>query len=187
MDRPAHQIGLQPIIDHLERLASRAPLPLLYELLKGCPAELCDVAVRDALCDVPQRCRVTVAQGSYYILYLARWTCGKVGPIHNHMGSSCAFKVIHGTCLETIYGYTAENDVYPVENHLHGTGAVVANQDFDIHRISNTQTAGDDLITLHVSSPPLSSKRAFALLGMPGKSSPLTSCTNDALVGGDGI
>ena len=35
------------------------------------------------------------------------------------------------------------------------TGAVSASQDTDLHQVSNVQAADNDLVTLHIYSPPL--------------------------------
>ncbi len=45
--------------------------------------------------------------------------------------------------------------------------SATASQDNDTHQVSNLQPAGQDLITLHVYSPPLRSMEMFSITGGP--------------------
>ena len=42
-------------------------------------------------------------------------------------------------------------------------GLVCASQDADMHQVSNLQAEGEDLITMHIYSPPLLKMKTFSL------------------------
>ena len=46
-------------------------------------------------------------------------------------------------------------DACTIAKAYHGAGAVCGSEDADIHQISNLQPDGQELITLHVYTPPL--------------------------------
>ncbi|MCH8252758.1 MAG: hypothetical protein IID36_09940, partial [Planctomycetes bacterium] len=50
-----------------------------------------------------------------------------------------------------------------VSSHDLPVGTINATQDSDIHQVSNCQAAGEDLITLHVYSPPLLRMDTYSL------------------------
>ena len=156
--------SLLPVVRYLDGLTERAPLPELDALLKDCPVTLADV--QDcAQFDPKHYRRNLVASGEWYDLLLICWRSGQRSPIHDHAGSSCAFKVLTGVCSETAYGFASCGQVYPLETVNQPEGAIVATQDADTHQVSNLQPAGRDLVTLHIYSPPLKSMHTFSLYG----------------------
>jgi predicted metal-dependent enzyme (double-stranded beta helix superfamily) len=84
---------------------------------------------------------------------------GQATTIHDHGGSSCAFKILKGVASETFFkrvpgarGY--QGYVTPTgASKLYKYGQVCSIPDGEIYRIANNQT-GQDLITLHLYSPP---------------------------------
>jgi cysteine dioxygenase len=91
---------------------------------------------------------------AYHALVLC-WRSGQRSPIHDHRGSSCAVKIVRGEATETVFSMTAEGHVYPVRTRTLAEGFTCATQDMDIHQISNLQPRHQDLVTLHIYSPPL--------------------------------
>jgi cysteine dioxygenase len=80
------------------------------------------------------------------------WRPGQGSPIHDHGQSICGVRVVAGQATETIYeGSTAsasqvsERELFKGDLSI-GPGSL-------LHRIENRQA--EDLITLHVYSPPL--------------------------------
>ena len=91
------------------------------------------------------------------------WRGGQRTPIHNHAGSVCGFRVREGTGTETIFESTPSGVIKAVSAHDLPVGTINATQDSDIHQVSNCQAAGEDLITLHVYSPPLLRMDTYSL------------------------
>jgi cysteine dioxygenase len=189
MTLPPPPASLQPVVRYLDGLKDRAPLAELNELLKNCPVTLADL--RDcAQFDAKHYRRNVVASGEWYDLLLICWRSGQRSPIHDHAGSSCAFKVLTGVCSETAYGFASGGQVYPLETVHEPEGAIVATQDADTHQVSNLQPDGQDLVTLHIYSPPLKSMHTFSLYGEGVGHWRAPQGTADQLAvhgGGDGI
>ena len=91
---------------------------------------------------------------AYHALVLC-WRNGQASPIHDHRGSACAVLVLRGQATETVFDMTEEGRLYECRARELPEGFVCATQDMDIHRLSNCQSDGADLITLHLYSPPL--------------------------------
>ncbi len=99
---------------------------------------------------------------SYHALVLC-WRAGQRSPIHDHSGSSCAVRVLEGVATETAFAATAQGLVYATATVDHPVGHVIGSFDSDAHQISNLQPPGQDLITLHIYSPPLLRMNRFSL------------------------
>ena len=97
--------------------------------------------------------------GPAYEALILCWLPDQRSAIHDHHGSNCAFRVLMGTATETLYSVEAEGMARPGERRCYTTGFVAASSDADVHRVSNLD--GEDLVTLHVYSPPLKSMRTY--------------------------
>ena len=93
--------------------------------------------------------------GPAYHAWILCWRAGQRSPIHDHRGSSCGVRVISGEATETAFEMTEEGHVFATRTKKLSEGFTCATQDMDIHQLSNLQSAGRDLITLHIYSPPL--------------------------------
>jgi cysteine dioxygenase len=98
--------------------------------------------------------RNLIRRTSDYEMLLLCWLPGQRSPIHDHRGSGCAFRVIEGIVSETIYEHATGDLATPAAMRWLPPGTICASRDFDIHEVANTQ-AQQDLVTLHVYSPPL--------------------------------
>jgi cysteine dioxygenase len=122
--------------------------------------------VRDFVKFDPSRYRRNlVAEGPWYSLLVLCWRSGQRSPIHDHAQSACAFKVLTGVCSETVFGYSACGQVYPLHTEDRPVGSIVATQDADTHQVSNLQPVPRDLVTLHIYAPPLKSMALFSITG----------------------
>ena len=101
--------------------------------------------------------------GSAYHALLLCWRSGQRSPIHDHRASSCAVRILRGICTETIFQRTSDGHIFPTETHRLATGSICGSQDADIHQVSNLQCNGQDLITLHIYSPPLITMGQYSL------------------------
>jgi cysteine dioxygenase len=63
--------------------------------------------------------------------------------------------VLKGTATETLFERTSAGHVYATSSRKLPTGHCCGSQDSDIHQISNLESDGGDLVTLHIYSPPL--------------------------------
>jgi cysteine dioxygenase len=107
--------------------------------------------------------RNLVRAGAHYHLLVLCWRNGQCSPIHDHAGSACGLRVLRGVMTETRFEFTPEGNVFPVFSRDAPPGTVAATEDSDMHRVSNLQANGADLVTLHVYAPPLLRMHTFSL------------------------
>ena len=155
---------LGPLVRYLDRLTGRAPLDELSRLLKESAVTLQDLRSFVRFDPTHYR-RNLVAEGPWYSLLALCWRSGQRSPIHDHAQSTCAFKVLTGVCSETAFGFSPCGQVYPLQTVAQRAGAIVATQDTDTHQVSNLETDGHDLVTLHIYSPPLKLMQRFSITG----------------------
>lgn len=93
--------------------------------------------------------------GPGYQALILCWHSGQRSPIHDHRGSACGVRVLQGVVSETIFERNGAGLIFPTRTAELGEGGVCGSFDSDIHQVSNLQSAGQDLVTLHIYSPPL--------------------------------
>jgi len=145
---------LARLLNYLNRLTGRAPLGELETLLNELEITGDDLCAWKRF-GVNAYKRNTIAKTEHFELLALCWLSGHATPIHDHRGSSCAFKVIEGIGCEIRFERTACGCVAPTGNVKMHKGYVCAAEDEDIHQIVNTQGEGDELITLHIYTPAL--------------------------------
>lgn len=153
---------LTPLIRFLDSLKKRAPIEKLEALLHETTIAVEDVAEYARFSERGYT-RNLVRGGEWYHLLVLCWRSGQRSPIHNHARSTCGVRVLRGVATETKFEPTPCGLLKPVASRDLRAGAVCASQDSDVHQISNLQAAGEDLVTLHIYSPPLLKMKTFSL------------------------
>lgn len=144
--------ALAELIRYLQTLTGRAELGTLDRLLRSLSITRSDI---EAACTFGVRGyrRNIISASPHYELLALCWRSGHCTPIHDHMGSSCAFRVVEGTGSEIAYRPTPSGKVVPTHTNVMQPGYICAANDADIHQVANLQAPGEDLITLHIYSP----------------------------------
>ena len=144
--------GLTGLVDWLDTINRRPGLSELDDHLKGMDINL--DALRECIgyADDGYQ-RNVIKKTEFYELVAICWTPGQDTPIHDHVGSDCAFLIADGISTETIYQLNDEGLAYPVEVRTYQPGEVCAAEEPDIHRVSNDSDS--QLINVHVYTPPL--------------------------------
>ncbi|MCC6676617.1 MAG: cysteine dioxygenase family protein [Phycisphaerales bacterium] len=152
--------ALAELIGYLESIRARADLAVLSRLLGQIRVSRADI---EPICTFGVRGyrRNTIARSDWFELLALCWRSGHCTPIHDHVGSSCAFRVVEGTGTEIRFLPTPSGLICPAETIRMAPGYVCAAKDEDIHQVANMQAAGQDLITLHIYSPPISKMRTY--------------------------
>jgi len=153
---------LRALLQYLDSLTGRADLAVLSRLLEQLQVTRTDLAPACGFCEENYQ-RNVIKESPWYELVCLCWRSGQRTPIHDHRGSSCAFKVIDGTAMETRFEMTASGLLRCSDSHDMDPGFICASHDADIHQVLNAQPAGQDVITLHIYSPPLKSFRKYTL------------------------
>ncbi len=155
-------ITLSNLLSQFDRHPESIPLD---ELIAGLTeSNLCLEDVREFACfsdDNYQRNLMHVGPG-YQALVLC-WHSGQRSPIHDHRGSACGVLVLQGIVSETIFERNEAGLIFPTRTSELNEGHVCGSFDSDIHQVSNLQPAGQDLITLHIYSPPLLTMGTYSL------------------------
>ena len=153
---------LRPLVAYLDTLTARASIERLQELLAASNAT--DEDVREFIRFEPGHYqRNLVAIGPWYEVLVICWRSGQRSPIHNHAQSTCGLKVLRGTCSETYFAHSPCGQVVALSTSEKHAGDVCASEDEDTHQVSNLQGPGEDLVTLHIYSPPLRKMKKFSI------------------------
>lgn len=154
--------SLQPLIEYLDGLSERASVEKLHELLSATEVSLGDLKPWLRFGTDNYR-RNLIAGGQWFHLLAICWRSGQRSPIHDHAHSTCGLKIIEGVCSETKFERSPCGQMIATQTRHCDQGHVCATQDSDVHQISNVQAEGQDLITLHIYSPPLLSMATYSI------------------------
>lgn len=155
VERPRDRFPmLAELIDYLDGVEERVDLEVLSRLLNAVAPRREDLGCVCRFGSEGYK-RNTISRSERYELLALCWHSGHSTPIHDHRGSSCAFRVIEGVGTEIRFRKTESGLVCPTASVEMHPGYVCAAQDDDIHQVANMQAAGADLITMHIYSPPI--------------------------------
>jgi cysteine dioxygenase len=166
---------LASLIEYLEGLEGRADLAVLGRLLEELDISREDI---EPACCFGARAykRNSISRGRFHELVALCWRSGDVTPIHDHEGSSCAFKVIEGEGTEIRFSRTPSGLVCPGAVNAMPPGYLCAADDADIHQVANMQAPGLDLITMHIYSPPITKMNTYKFAVSDGAESGRYEC-----------
>lgn len=146
--------GIADMIAWLDSLDGRPGLEELGNHLHSLPINLDALKKHISYTDDDGYQRNIIKKTEHYEMVAITWKAGQDTPIHDHVGSDCAFLIVEGTSTETIYSLNEDGLAVPIEVRTYQSGDICASNEPDIHRISNE---GDtNLINFHVYTPPLS-------------------------------
>lgn len=145
---------LADLLTFLDSLEEPATLDRLQAELSELEIDLDDVRSHALFSERTYR-RNLVRGGKWYHLLVLCWRNGQRSPIHDHRGSRCAVRVLHGVMTETLFDYAPTGQIKATFSRDVDAGSVIGSEDTDIHQVSNLQDGKADLVTLHLYSPPL--------------------------------
>lgn len=106
--------------------------------------------------------RHRVHLGEHAELLVLCWRPGQRTPIHDHAGSFGAVRVLRGVMWETLFEMGGDDDGLRYGSAREWTPGHVTGADVpDIHQLGNPDVSGQDLVTLHLYSPPLASLNVY--------------------------
>lgn len=154
---------LARLVEFLDQLTERAPIDQLRAVLESLDISREDLQPYIHFGEQTYR-RNLICEGPWYELLCICWRSGQRSPIHNHAGSTCGLRIIDGVATETVFDFTPSGLIKPIRTTDAEIGFVCTTKDEDIHQVSNLQGADQDLITLHMYSPPLRRMDHFSLM-----------------------
>ncbi len=153
--------GLRPLVDRLATIDRPATIAELRQWLTELDITRADVTpfIRfNNICYV----RNTIVATEHFELLCICWTSGQSSLIHDHAGSACGVRVVVGELTETIFDVIEDSVVRPRKVNQYESGFVCSSVDKEVHQITNQQTGGHELITLHIYSPPLATMNSYS-------------------------
>jgi len=158
---------LRALITYLESLTGRADLASLERHLHHAAITREDLGDACVFGTGGYRRNVISRSAQYELLALC-WRSGHCTPIHDHKGSSCAFRVVHGLGTEIRFMRTPSGLICPCATMQMPEGYVCAAEDADIHQVVNMQAPGQDLVTLHIYSTPIAKMNTYCFMVSKG-------------------
>jgi len=146
--------GVSDLITWLDSINARPGLSELGVRLESMPLNLDALKQHIIYTENGGYQRNIIKRTEHYEMVAITWRPGQATPIHDHVGSDCAFLIVEGTSTETTYEMDDNGRAVPSAVRDYAPGEICAADEPDIHRISNDTDA--DLINLHVYTPPLS-------------------------------
>lgn len=165
LTKPFHRTSvskLARLVEYLDSLRARATVEDLRRRMENLDIALEDVRDYVRFGEV-NYLRNLVCDGPWYHMLVICWRSGQRSPIHNHAQSTCGLKVLAGVATETKFEVSPCGLVKAVASNDMHTNELVVSKDADIHQVSNLQGEGEDLVTLHIYSPPLLRMDTFSL------------------------
>ena len=157
---PAEGYGLAALVERLSRVAARPTFEELNALLAG--AEVGDDELRPYVSfKEGTYARHRVHLGEHAELLVLCWRPGQRTPIHDHAGSFGAVRVLRGVMWETLFGMGDAEGLRYLSGREWTPGHVTGADVPDIHQLGNPDVSGQDLVTLHLYSPPLASLNVY--------------------------
>ena len=89
------------------------------------------------------------------------WRPGQRTPIHDHAGSFGAVRVLRGVMWETVFELEGERGLAYARSREWLPGETTGADVPDIHQLGNPDVSGQDLVTLHLYAPPLTSLNVY--------------------------
>lgn len=147
-------LTLPEFFARLDQYSARVPLDELTAMMADLDVTMDDVRPYAHFNEETYQ-RNLMREGPAYAALVLCWRNGQRSPIHDHRGSSCGVRVLAGAMVETTYDRTPDGMIYVTGSNRLSAGQVCGSEDLDIHQVCNLQPDGQDLVTLHVYSPPL--------------------------------
>lgn len=99
--------------------------------------------------------RHLVYRNEFVEMLVLCWRPGQRTPIHDHNGSHGGVRVCEGTMWETTFTYDPDDGLEYKSAREYLAGAVTGSDVPDIHQLGNPDVSEQDMVTIHIYSPPL--------------------------------
>jgi cysteine dioxygenase len=153
-DIQAKSFSLHALVEVLESQNTMPALEQIYDWLRRVDATTAEIATYIGFKE-GNYWRHRVFRNDFVEMLVLCWRPGQRTPIHDHNGSHGGVRVHEGTLWETIFHYDALNGLEYKTAREHTEGSVTGSDIPDIHQLGNPDVSEQNLVTIHVYSPPL--------------------------------
>jgi cysteine dioxygenase len=152
--------NLAGLVERLSRAAARPTFEELNALLAGVEVGADELRPYVGFKEGTYA-RHRVHLGPHAELLVLCWRPGQRTPIHDHAGSFGAVRVLRGVMWETLFEMGESDGLRYASGREWTPGHVTGADVPDIHQLGNPDVSGQDLVTLHLYSPPLTSLNVY--------------------------
>ena len=157
---PASGYTLAGLVERLSRVAEQPSFEEINALLAGVEVGANELRPYVGFKEGTYA-RHRVHLGDHAEVLVLCWRPGQRTPIHDHAGSFGAVRVLRGVMWETLFEM-GESEGLRYDSGREWTPGHVTGADVpDIHQLGNPDVSGQDLVTLHLYSPPLASLNVY--------------------------
>jgi cysteine dioxygenase len=157
---PAPRLTLAALAGRLAALDRRPELPEVNEWMRGVEVGADELRPHVGFKEGAYARHRVYLCGHAELLVLC-WRPGQRTPIHDHNGSFGAVRVLRGVMWETLFEMDPGRGLLYKSSREWVPGQVTGADVPDIHQLGNPDVSGQDLITLHLYSPPLTSLNVY--------------------------
>jgi len=147
-------LSLSELVAELERRETPPPLELMNEWLQHARLSAADLEPFIGFKEGNYWRHPVFRNDSIEMLVLC-WRPGQRTPIHDHNGSVGAVLVHKGIVWESNFEFREPEGLHYHSGREYGAGQVTTADVPDIHQLGNPDVSEQDLITIHLYSPPL--------------------------------
>jgi cysteine dioxygenase len=158
--RSKSESGLGRLLSELDDYCIAVPEAKLRSILRGFRPSAAELAAFRRFSARGYR-RNLIHTGPGYQAWLLCWKRGQFSPIHDHTGSGCGVRVIQGVATEARFERRRDGRLTAGPALAHPTGSVIVSIDSDIHVMGCRTDAADDLVSLHIYTPPLTGMKFY--------------------------
>jgi cysteine dioxygenase len=156
---------LVPLFREIDRHGASLNIEKLDAALRAFQVSREDLAEAIKI-DVGGYVRTLVRKTEHYEMLVMAWLPGQRSPIHDHLGSACAVRVVAGHGIEQRYELSAEGYAQPTTRHEYPAGLVACSVDTDVHAFGNAVACpappSEILVTIHIYAPPLAPTKKYS-------------------------
>lgn len=146
--------SLPALVKALESQTSAPTLKQIYDWLENAEVSAEELAPYLGFKD-GNYWRHLVCRNEFVEMLVLCWRPGQRTPIHDHNGSHGGVRVCAGTMWETTFSYDPAQGLEYKSAREYPTGAVTGADVPDIHQLGNPDVSEQDMVTIHIYSPPL--------------------------------
>ena len=146
--------SLPALVEALESQTSAPSLEQIYFWLENAEVSAEELAPYRGFKD-GNYWRHLVCRNDFVEMLVLCWRPGQRTPIHDHNGSHGGVRVCEGNMWETTFTYDPDKGLEYKSASEYLTGAVTGSDIPDIHQLGNPDVSEQDMITIHIYSPPL--------------------------------
>ncbi len=154
--------GLAELVGRIERLSGPPSFAELNALMEGVEVGADELRPYVSFKEGTYA-RQRVRLSEHAELLVLCWRPGQRTPIHDHAGSYGAVKVLRGVMWETLFEMRGPSGLAYGSAREWAPGRVTGADVPDIHQLGNPDVSGQDLVTLHLYAPPLTSLNVYKI------------------------